>query len=54
MIDIGVDGFKTDGGEFVFGEGLQFADGRRGDEMRNLYRMITWKLTTNLLNKMMG
>ncbi|WP_255300623.1 TIM-barrel domain-containing protein [Listeria monocytogenes] len=37
LIDIGVDGFKTDGGEFVFGEGLQFADGRRGDEMRNLY-----------------
>ncbi|PWR44030.1 glycosyl hydrolase, partial [Listeria monocytogenes] len=23
LIDFGVDGFKSDGGEFVFGEGLQ-------------------------------
>jgi alpha-D-xyloside xylohydrolase len=35
--DIGVDGFKTDGGECIFGHDLQFADGRTGDEMRNLY-----------------
>ncbi|MFC0187217.1 TIM-barrel domain-containing protein [Fictibacillus aquaticus] len=37
LLDIGVDGFKTDGGEFVFGKQLQFADGRNGDEMRNQY-----------------
>ncbi|MBC2316321.1 glycoside hydrolase family 31 protein [Listeria booriae] len=37
LIDIGIDGFKTDGGEFVFGSGLQFADGRKGDAMRNAY-----------------
>ena len=37
LIDIGVDGFKTDGGEFVFGKGLQFADGKTGSEMRNKY-----------------
>ena len=35
--DLGVDGFKTDGGEFVFGYDLQFADGRTGREMRNAY-----------------
>lgn len=35
--DIKVDGFKTDGGEFVFGDELQFSDGTTGKEMRNEY-----------------
>jgi len=35
--DIGIDGFKTDGGECVFGHDLVFFDGRTGDEMRNRY-----------------
>jgi alpha-glucosidase (family GH31 glycosyl hydrolase) len=35
--EVGVDGFKTDGGEFVFGHDLQFQDGSTGREMRNLY-----------------
>ncbi|WP_313998179.1 TIM-barrel domain-containing protein [uncultured Paenibacillus sp.] len=35
--ELGVDGFKTDGGEFVFGHGLKFHDGSTGREMRNLY-----------------
>jgi len=35
--DLKVDGFKTDGGEFVFGYDLKFADGRTGREMRNAY-----------------
>lgn len=37
LLEIGVDGFKTDGGEFVFGNDLMFADGRTGAQMRNLY-----------------
>ncbi|WP_153464426.1 TIM-barrel domain-containing protein [Sediminibacillus terrae] len=37
LLDIGVDGFKTDGGEFVFGKNLQFANGQTGSEMRNQY-----------------
>lgn len=37
LIDIGVDGFKTDGGEFVFGKHLKFANGQTGSEMRNQY-----------------
>ncbi|MEQ6378435.1 glycoside hydrolase family 31 protein [Bacillaceae bacterium S4-13-56] len=37
LIDMGVDGFKTDGGEFVFGRNVTFADGRKGNEMRNKY-----------------
>ncbi len=35
--DLGVDGFKTDGGEFVFGRNLKFHDGRTGHDMRNVY-----------------
>jgi alpha-glucosidase (family GH31 glycosyl hydrolase) len=35
--DIGVDGFKTDGGEHLWGQALRFADGRRGDEVCNIY-----------------
>lgn len=37
LLDIGVAGFKTDGGEMVFGDHLQFADNRLGSEMRNTY-----------------
>lgn len=35
--EVGIDGFKTDGSEAVFGRGVAFADGRRGDEMHNAY-----------------
>ena len=35
--EIGVDGFKTDGGEHLAGRGLRAADGRRGDELVNAY-----------------
>ncbi len=35
--DIEIDGFKTDGGEFVFGDDVCFADGNTGKEMRNEY-----------------
>lgn len=35
--DLDVDGFKTDGGEFVFDENIKFADGKTGMEMRNEY-----------------
>lgn len=35
--ELGVDGFKTDGGEHLWGRDLRFADGQRGDELWNLY-----------------
>lgn len=35
--DIGIDGFKTDGGECIYGEDLLFFDGSTGDAMRNHY-----------------
>lgn len=35
--DLGVDGFKTDGSEALFGRDIQVSDGRNGDEMHNAY-----------------
>ncbi len=35
--EMGVDGFKTDGGEHMWGRDLQFSDGRSGAELWNLY-----------------
>jgi len=38
--DMSIDGFKCDGGEFIWGRDLTFSDGRKGDEMRNCYPEI--------------
>ena len=35
--ELGVDGFKTDGGEHLWGVETRCADGRRGDELINAY-----------------
>jgi 1,3-alpha-isomaltosidase len=35
--EIGIDGFKTDGGEHAWGHDLRYANGERGDEGNNLY-----------------
>lgn len=37
LLDMGVSGFKTDGGEFVLSDEVVFSDGRRGKEVRNIY-----------------
>ena len=37
--ELGIDGFKTDGGEHLAGRGLRAADGRRGEELVNAYPM---------------
>ena len=37
MSGVGIDGFKTDGGEYVFGRNLTFSNSKKGDEMRNAY-----------------
>lgn len=37
LLNIGVEGFKTDGGEFLFGSDVCLADGTRGMEAHNLY-----------------
>jgi alpha-glucosidase (family GH31 glycosyl hydrolase) len=38
--DMGIDGFKTDGGEHLWGTDTRFADGRRGDEVWNEYPQL--------------
>jgi alpha-glucosidase (family GH31 glycosyl hydrolase) len=35
--EIGVDGFKTDGGEHLWGSGLRFFDGSTSEQMANLF-----------------
>lgn len=35
--EVGIDGFKTDGGEHIWGAQLRFGDGRAGDEHWNEY-----------------
>ena len=35
--EIGIDGFKTDGGEHAWGADLVYRDGRGGDEVNNLF-----------------
>nr|MBC8452464.1 hypothetical protein [Spirochaetota bacterium] len=35
--ECGVDGFKTDGGEHLWGEGTRFSNGKTGTEMLNAY-----------------
>jgi alpha-glucosidase (family GH31 glycosyl hydrolase) len=35
--DVGIDGFKTDGGEHAWGHDLRYADGTRGDVSNNRY-----------------
>jgi len=37
ITELGIDGLKSDGGEFVYGSGLRFYDGGRGTEMHNAY-----------------
>lgn len=38
--ELGVDGFKTDGGEHAWGQDLRYADGTRGDETNNRYPVL--------------
>ncbi len=37
LLDIGVDGFKTDGGEFVYNDEIKFSNGLLGKDMINQY-----------------
>lgn len=37
LLDIGVDGFKTDGGEFIYREDLLFGNGETGKQGKNQY-----------------
>ncbi len=47
--ELGIDGFKTDGGEHAWGDELVYLDGRRGDEKNNLFPVHYAKAYGDLL-----
>lgn len=49
--DIGIDGFKSDGGECIFGEDLTFYDGTSSDSMRNRYPNLYIESYYNFINQ---
>lgn len=49
--EIGVDGFKTDGGEHAWGRELVYLDGRRGDEKNNTFPVHYAKAYGDLLRR---
>ncbi len=49
--EFGVDGFKTDGGEHIWGRDIVFSDGRKSDEIWNLYPVLYLKAYYQLVNQ---
>ncbi len=49
--EVGVDGFKTDGGEHAWGRELAYLDGRRGDEKNNVFPVHYAKAFGDLLRR---
>ena len=49
LTGLGVDGFKTDGGEFILSGEARFHDGTTGEDWRNLYPQLYTKAYTNFL-----
>lgn len=43
LLDIGVDGFKCDGGEFIYSDNVKFFDGSTGLTMKNKYSHLYTK-----------
>lgn len=52
--DIGIDGFKTDGGEAVFGDDISFSNGKTGKQMRNEYPNSYIEKYYDFINKSNG
>lgn len=52
--DLGIDGFKTDGGEHLWGRELVFSDGRTGSELWNDYPNLYINSYFNFINKKNG
>lgn len=47
--DLGIDGFKTDGGEHIWGDELLFSDGSTGKETKNLFPNLYAKAYHDLI-----
>lgn len=54
LLDMGVDGFKTDGGECIFGDKVLASNGMRGNEMRNQYPLSYIGTYYNFLKQKKG
>ena len=51
LLDMGVDGFKTDGGEFIYAPDVRFHDGSTGLEGKNRYAQSYTSAYTSFLGK---
>lgn len=51
LLDIGVDGFKTDGGEFIYREDVRFSDGSDGRQGKNRYALDYTKSYTDFIGR---
>jgi alpha-D-xyloside xylohydrolase len=51
LLEMGVDGFKTDGGEFIYRNDITFSDGSTGKEMRNGFAELYAKVYTDFVGK---
>lgn len=51
LLDMGVDGFKTDGGEFLYDDGSCFYDGSTGAVMQNGYALAYTKAYASFIGK---
>jgi alpha-glucosidase (family GH31 glycosyl hydrolase) len=52
--EVGVDGFKTDGGEFIYDNQSFFSNGKRGEAMRNPYPNLYLEGYQEFLNRYKG
>lgn len=52
--DLQIDGFKTDGGEHLWGADTRFHDGRRGDELINVYPQLYTEAYYRFANEKRG
>jgi alpha-D-xyloside xylohydrolase len=51
LLDIGIDGFKTDGGEFIYRDDLISYNGKNGKELCNLYPQSYTSAYTDFLSE---
>jgi alpha-D-xyloside xylohydrolase len=49
LLKMGIDGFKTDGGEFIYGDSALFSDGSDAAEMKNRYPQLYTQSYTDFL-----
>lgn len=51
LLDMGVDGFKTDGGEFIYRDGVRLHNGMDGTEAKNAYARLYTEAYTEFVGR---